>query len=112
MVITFPWPPKELSPNARVHWAEKAKAAKKYKSDCLWICREAKVQPEIDDDEFHLIVEFRPPSKRRADIDNMLSSIKQALDAVSEATGIDDSKFALHLKRVSPVKNGAVVISI
>ena len=21
MIITLPWPPKELSPNARVHWA-------------------------------------------------------------------------------------------
>ena len=30
----FPWPPKELSPNARVHWRTLAKAKAEYKGDC------------------------------------------------------------------------------
>ena len=31
LVITLPLPPKELSPNTRVHWGRKARATKKYR---------------------------------------------------------------------------------
>jgi hypothetical protein len=34
MTLHLPWPPKELSPNARVHWAKKSKAAKAYRLQC------------------------------------------------------------------------------
>ena len=42
--INLPWPPRELSPNARVHWAKKAKAAKAYKKE------QAYAQPRLFED--------------------------------------------------------------
>ena len=31
LTLTLPWPPKELSPNARQHWTKLAKAKKAYR---------------------------------------------------------------------------------
>lgn len=33
--IVLPWPPVELGPNRRLHWAAKAKAAGSYRRACL-----------------------------------------------------------------------------
>ena len=33
ITVRLPWPPKELSPNARVHWARKAGVSQKYRQD-------------------------------------------------------------------------------
>ena len=110
--LSFGWPPKELSPNSRCHWSTKAKAAKKYKEDCLWICkardREQGRWPFLT----HITVSFHPPSKRRADVDNMVASSKQLFDAVSEWLGIDDSNFKIIPIKADPVKNGAVKVCI
>ena len=38
-MIDLPWPPKELSPNARVHWTKKAKAAKAYRLECFILAK-------------------------------------------------------------------------
>ena len=118
--LSFPWPPKELSPNARVHWATKAKAAKKYKSDCYWLCRFKQLdhgayicrpRPNLKKMP-RLTVSFHPPSKRRADIDNMFSSYKYGLDAIAEFLGIDDSQFTYTLSKADPVKHGSVRVVI
>ena len=33
--FTVPWPPKELSPNARKHWGARSKKAKQYRAQCF-----------------------------------------------------------------------------
>ena len=109
--LSFPWPPKELSPNARVHWATKAKAAKKYKADCWWVCVKS-WRRESYLEQLALSVKFHPPSARRADADNMLASCKNLFDAVSKYTGIDDSKFTITFSKAEPVKHGAVKVVI
>ena len=49
MILHLPWPPKELSPNARVHWAKKSKAAKAYRLQCGLMTKAAKISvPEIE----------------------------------------------------------------
>ena len=111
MKVIFPWPPGELSPNARVHWARKAKAAKKYKSDCAWTLIEHKVGKQTGD-SVNLSLSYFPPDKRRRDLDNLLSSSKQMIDAIAEAIGIDDSRFHISLARCQPTKNGEIVVEI
>ena len=34
--VVLPAPPQALSPNARVHWAKRYKAARDYKEECGW----------------------------------------------------------------------------
>ena len=41
MNIELPYPDKALSPNSRCHWSQKAKAAKKARSDAFVIARAA-----------------------------------------------------------------------
>ena len=40
MTFTLPWPPKELSPNARLHYMAKARAKKAYRQACGWTARQ------------------------------------------------------------------------
>ena len=91
-MLTLPWPLKELSPNARVHYMAKAKAAQTYKEACWIQAKLACWAPDLDG-SIHLKVTFYPPSRRRMDLDNMLASIKHGLDGVAEAWGIDDTQF-------------------
>lgn len=113
MKIIFPWPPRELSPNARPHWAVKAKAAKIYKQDCDWLCVSAGWGGEYQGAAgVNLAITFRPKSKRRQDLDNMLSSIKPLIDSLSWWTTIDDSKFSISIKKGEPIKGGAVEVEI
>ena len=109
MIIQFPWPPKELSPNARVHWARKHRIASEYKEDCGWCL----VDSGNDvDGPLVIIITFRPPSNRRADLDNMLAAFKYGIDAISDYTGVDDSDFSLVITKGEPIKGGAVEVEI
>jgi crossover junction endodeoxyribonuclease RusA len=107
-MISLPWPPAKLSPNARAHWAVKAKAFKTYKFQCFALLSQHR-DALRGRDSFGL--KFLPPDKHRRDLDNMLASSKAALDALSEVTGVDDSQFNLTIAKGEPVKGGAVVIA-
>lgn len=107
-MITLPWPPKELSPNARVHFMVKARATKAYKFDC-WASLAAHRSALRGRTEFR--VTFCPPSSRRMDTDGMIARFKPGQDALSDITGIDDSKFVMTYARGEPTNGGAVKIS-
>ena len=55
---------------------------------------------------------FHPPDKRRRDLDNMLASAKQGIDAISAAIGLDDYHFGFTIVRGEPVKGGRIVVDI
>ena len=38
--IVLGWPPSDLSPNARLHWAKLARAKKHYRQSCLSVTKE------------------------------------------------------------------------
>ena len=42
--LILPWPPKELSPNFRAHWAKLARAKKAYRAACAWTAKEQGAQ--------------------------------------------------------------------
>lgn len=95
MNVTLPWPSKDLSPNARVHWSKKSKAAKAYRHACHILTLESKAKIDWDGD-VHVWIDFYRPSRREMDHDNCLARIKSGLDGVADALGINDSRFRPH----------------
>lgn len=95
MQITFGWPSKHLSPNARVHWAVRSKKAKEYRAACYVNALAAK--PLIDwDGDIHLWIDYYPPDRRARDQDNMISSSKALFDGLADALKVNDKRFRLH----------------
>lgn len=107
-MISLPWPPRELNPNARVHWSVKARAFKAYRLEC-WATFAAFRSALRGRSAFSFT--FHPPSKRRTDLDNCIASIKAGIDALSEITGVDDSEFSFTISKGEPRKGGVVVIA-
>lgn len=111
--IILPWPPAAISPNGSQgkFWA-KASAAKAYKATCWAICKERNVRP-VEAVAVEATIIFCPPTARRYDLDNALARIKQGLDAIAEAIGVDDSKWrSITLERGERCKNGGVIVHI
>jgi crossover junction endodeoxyribonuclease RusA len=111
--VELPWPPKVLSPNARIHWARKAKATGAVRFEAKWSVLAARgtvVKPKWP--AAALTIEFRPPDKRRRDMDNLIASMKAATDGIADALGIDDSKFQTTYRMGEPVKGGAVLVTV
>lgn len=94
MIVVYPWMCKELNPNARVHWATLAKKKKMYKEACYLLTKQAKL-PKVNGDRAHLEITFYKPNRIRRDLDNCLASFKAGLDGISQAIGLDDSRFLL-----------------
>lgn len=107
-MIELPFPPSKLSPNARVHWSVKHREAKTYKMMCILLLLRHRKQL-AGRKSFSLT--FRPPSARRADLDNMLAAFKHGLDGLSKVCGVDDSEFEISIRKGRPIKGGAVVVS-
>ena len=112
--IELPWFPRELHPNARVHWAKRAKQAKLCRLLGQGATRKAGVRwndPDIPQ-ALKVTAIFFPPNKHRHDEDGMLSSIKSYLDGISDIIGVDDSKWQIAIRKEAPVKGGAVRIEL
>lgn len=111
-----PWPSKTLSPNARVHWSKRSKAAKAYRADCFMVCFQAlrlgKVKAKVPDGALRLDLEFCPPDARRRDDDNCLAAFKSGRDGIAEALGVDDSRFVTQLRMGAVAKGGKVVVTL
>ena len=108
MIVSYlPWPPKELSPNGRKHWAEVAKIKGKYKVTCgLWLLPYRRmIKGKIP-----VSITFRPPDRRRRDLDNMIASFKAGQDAIAHMVGIDDYLFRPAVKVGEPVRHGIVFV--
>lgn len=94
--LELPWPPRQLSPNARGHWATTAKAKKAYRARCGAIARQAGVGVLLDGRSALAVhLRFFPPDRRPRDWDNLLASMKAGLDGVADAMGVDDSRWRL-----------------
>jgi crossover junction endodeoxyribonuclease RusA len=108
VAVVLPWPPKELTPNAkrRKHWRVYQPIAKKYREDCAWLVKARRVRGSL------LTVTFCPPDRRRRDDDGMIGAFKAGRDGVADALGCDDHTFRPTYRFGEPVKNGAVLIEI
>ncbi len=109
MTLNFPWPPSDLSPNARVHWGKKAKAFKAYKEACMWTGKAAGWSLH---GHYRFKITFCPPDKRKYDVDNLVARGKALVDALAVLTMVDDSEFELTFARGAPVAHGQVTVEV
>lgn len=95
-----------------MHWAKKAASVKiarleGYYTTLSWLA--SYHSPDVSEAS----ITFHPPSKRRMDIDGMLSSCKAYFDGISDALGIDDSCFnTIQCTKAAPVKGGKVIVEL
>ena len=111
-ILCLPWPPKELSQNARIHWSKKAKITKAYRAAAHALTKQAGLVAP-DDGRILLVLEFVPPDRRHRDEDNILASFKAARDGIADALGINDRRFVTQFSQSADVvKDGMVLVRI
>ena len=95
--IVLGWPPTDLSPNARKHWAVVAKAKKQYRKDCFSVSKEQlkKYRGVTENIPERLVLEmtFIPPDRRSYDRDNLVARMKAGIDGLADALRINDKQF-------------------
>ncbi len=110
-MIFLPWPPAELSPNAREHFRTIAKVKKKYRRDCYYATLAA-AKPLLPEDQIPLGVIFSPPFNRKRDLDNCIASAKALFDGLADAWRVDDSRFHIVPKMGERVPLGNVAVQV
>jgi crossover junction endodeoxyribonuclease RusA len=90
-MLELPWPPKELSPNARIHWAKKSRITKQYRTSCGWLAKQVKVK--LPEGDTGLRITFCPPDKHKRDKDNCVASFKAGQDGLADGWGVNDTRF-------------------
>lgn len=94
MNLILPWPCKELSPNARLHWRQVARAKKLYREACNTTARAQGAQ-KMTAERLHVSFTFYPPNKRRRDLDGCISRMKSGIDGLADVLGVDDSRWSM-----------------
>jgi len=116
ITIRLPYPPAKLSPNARLHWAAKAKVVKQYRRDCGILTKVSdapyRVVSRWNSPRLPIKITFHPPDKRRRDRDNMIASFKAGADGVADAIGVDDADWEPTYAVGDVIKGGAVIVEI
>lgn len=92
--LTLGWPPSGLSPNARLHWAKKAKVKAAYRKACWATVVEQTGNTRLKDPgPLHVVLVFTPPDRRSYDRDNLVARMKAGIDGMCDALMIDDKQF-------------------
>lgn len=95
--IEIPLPPKELSPNAYVHWRAKSKAKKEYRRSVLYFAVAAMGQKTLNLKECRIQAKWVFTKNARRDRDNLLASLKTAFDALTLAKVLTDDYGVEHM---------------
>ena len=95
--VVLGWPPSDLSPNKRLHWAKLASAKKQYRQKCNSVAKEQlkKFKKVTENIPERLVLEmtFIPPDKRSYDRDNLVARMKSGIDGLADALKINDKRF-------------------
>ena len=93
--VILGWPPSNLSPNARLHWAKLARAKKHYRQACNSVAKEQLKKYKCDKLPERLVLEmtFIPPDRRNYDRDNLVARMKSGIDGLADALKINDKRF-------------------
>lgn len=96
--LVLPWPSKDLSPNARVHYRVKAAATKLARQTAVVLAHEAGWKGlQLPPGRLHLWIDcYQAPGKKLPDDDNMIGRCKAYRDGIAQALGIDDKRFKSH----------------
>lgn len=100
VVITLPWPKRVLFPNARAHWAVRAKEVQRHRH---WARLAANNASELfcpgklhnETVVIHYRIRYTPPTNRRRDEDGVISSCKAYLDGIADALSVNDTRFRI-----------------
>lgn len=94
IIVTLPWPPQELKPNWRGHWAAKARKVRRYRKDaCLLTKMSSPTQFFGYKGKAQIKCEFCAPDRRARDEDNLVATMKAGFDGIADWLGINDRKF-------------------
>jgi crossover junction endodeoxyribonuclease RusA len=112
--LTLSWPAPGLNPNSRLHWSRKSRLVKTARQAAWGATLEkfGALNRLPKGSRVYLDMVFCPPDRRRRDADNIIASLKASLDGISDALGIDDSKFVSTYSMGAPVKGGAVLVTV
>jgi len=90
ITISLPLPPKSLSPNARCHWAVKARDTRKCREAARWWTFAALKGdcPHWRRSTFRAT--FYHTTNRRRDDDNLIASLKPYRDGIADSGLLDD----------------------
>lgn len=112
MQIELPWPDKRLSPNARVHWATKAKAVRKARSDAHYRVLSTHRPHVAGRWGLRVHYTFHAADNRRRDLDNLIASTKAYTDGIAQGLNVDDSTFVLSYAFGEKRKTAVVVVKV
>ena len=99
--IRLPWPPRGLSPNARLNRYAKAKLFKDTRLLALAKTRRALIGAgvkdfvPVGDGRVNLTLICTPPVNRYRDEDNLIANCKATFDGIAGALAVDDHIFHL-----------------
>jgi crossover junction endodeoxyribonuclease RusA len=110
MRLILPWPPKELSPNARLHHMALYRAKKAYRHACGMTAMSQGAR-RMDAERLAVHLVFCPPNKQRRDADNCLAAMKAGLDGLADALGVDDSRWRVSFEMGGQI-GGMVTVDI
>jgi len=118
VVLTFPLPPKELNPNARLHYFPKAEETKGYRAVIQCLAVLATRWKAYKDTRYRLTETYRIAGKRKRDVRNLFAAFKAGEDGLVDAgilPGDDDSVLehgAPKIERVASKKDEGVLVMI
>jgi crossover junction endodeoxyribonuclease RusA len=84
---------------------------KKQLRSAWWAQALAQGATKLPDEPINVTLTFYPPDRRARDMDNMLSACKSGIDGLSDAIGVDDSKWTLTINKADTI-GGMVKVSI
>jgi crossover junction endodeoxyribonuclease RusA len=121
MIVTLPWPAKELFPNWKRahHWRSYRPAEAQARKDGAIATLEAAgadisaFRGELEGEGLiALAVRFYPPDRRYRDDDGMVGAIKNFRDGIADALKVDDRRFRCHYFFEDPAKPGRVEVEL
>lgn len=113
ITITLPWPANVLNPNDRSHWAQKSRARSRQRGEAWTLTRSLvnKTPVTFPEGNIPLKITLHSPDNRGRDGDNLIASLKGAMDGIAEALGVDDKRFRpVSYDFGANVKDGQVVV--
>jgi crossover junction endodeoxyribonuclease RusA len=116
MILRFPLPPSDLSPNARVHWAKRAVVVREYR-ETVGFSALAQMQAQEAakaTGPVAISITFCHSDKRRRDWDNLLASFKAGLDGLVDAKAImgDSTSEIVCLSLATDHRDNCVIVGI
>jgi crossover junction endodeoxyribonuclease RusA len=120
LTINLPFPNSKLSPNRAkgLHWAKTSAIKKEQLANAYSLTQKAIADAGRSwfnplTGQIPLTVTFCEPDKRMRDLDNCLSSAKNAIDGIAMALMINDKNFSpITIKRGAVVKGGLVIVEV